>query len=71
MAISNEYEEQIVDYFRHMMGGASVQSETKKRINLVHRNQIIASQFGKKSQFLLYRVPYVNAYCLCCPSFNK
>ncbi len=67
MAVSDEYENQIVDYFRHMMYGAVPPAKhyNRTKISMIKRDQIIASQFASKSQFLLYRVPFVNAYCLC------
>lgn len=67
MSVSEEYESQIVDYFRHMMYGTlpAAKHYNKTKISIIKRDQILASQFASKSQFLLYRVPYVNAYCLC------
>ena len=67
MSISTEHEAQIVDYFRHLMYGAMPPAKhyDKTKISIIKRDQIIASQFAEGSQFLLYRVPYVNAYCLC------
>lgn len=67
MAVSDEYENQIVDYFRHMMFGATPPDKryNRTRLSMIKREQIVASQFAAKSQFILYRVPYVNAYCLC------
>lgn len=67
MTMSEEHEAEIVDYFRHLMYGAHPPARhyDKTRVSIVKRDQIMASQFSTKKQFLLYRVPYVQAYCLC------